>query len=156
MTQYLNYVSGFPYENLTAVWSKIRLIIWPPFDILTYLCIYLICLAISSSNTLLNLDLSLSQSTVKWVNMVYNHIWLNSMSLLVRLNKRWLSPLFKGVCLALRSARQVHLLLSSLVNIEHLTAQGWPSLCWGRFYKTLHVTVLRHLCHGRNEESVGW
>ena len=67
---------------------------------------------------------------------------------------RWLSPSLVQRCSS--CAKQAHLLLSHLVNIEHLTAQGWPSLCWGRFYKTLHVTVLRHLCHGRNEESVGW
>ena len=47
--------------------------------------------------------------------------------------KQSLSPLFKGVCLAQRSARQVLFLLSCLVNIEHLTVQSWPSLHWGGF-----------------------
>ena len=59
-------------------------------------------------------------------------------------NKRWLSPLFKGVCFVQRNARQARLLFLSLVNIEQLTPQCWPSLHWGRFNKTLHVTLQKH------------
>ena len=39
---------------------------------------------------------------------------------------------------------QVRLLLVRRINLEHLSAQSWPSLRWGRFNKTLQVTVLKH------------
>ena len=45
--------------------------------------------------------------------------------------------LFKGVSIAQKSARQALLLLARRVNLEHLFAQSWPSLRWGRFSNTL-------------------
>ena len=42
---------------------------------------------------------------------------------------------------AQRSARQARCLLPCLVKIKHLSAQYWPSLTWGRFYKTWYCSI---------------
>ena len=44
----------------------------------------------------------------------------------------WLSSLFKGLSFAQRGAGLFRLLLWRLVNIQHLAAQCWPRLRWGR------------------------
>ena len=40
-----------------------------------------------------------------------------------------------------RSTRQVRLLLSYLINIEHLAVQSWPSLHWGWLYILRYCSI---------------